>query len=36
MIEMTTNPAAQMAILRAHQERSRVVWQFCGWIFGSR
>ncbi len=36
MIEMTTNPAAQMAILRAHQERSQVVWQFWGWIFGSR
>lgn len=36
MIEMTTNPAAQVAILRAHEERGKVVRQLWNWVLGSR
>ena len=36
MIEMTTNPAAQKAILRAHQERGALVRSFWKWVTGSR
>ncbi len=36
MIEMTTNPAAQEAILRAHQERGKAIRSFWKWVLGSR
>ncbi len=36
MIEMTTNPAIQNAIHRAHEERGKVVVGFWSWLFGSR
>ena len=36
MIEMTTNPAIQNAIRRAHEERSKAVAIFWFWLFGSR
>lgn len=36
MIEMTTNPAAQKAILRAHQERGKLVRNFWKWVTSSR
>ncbi len=36
MIEMTTNPSVQDAIRRAHEERSKMVHQAWGWLFGSR
>ncbi|SMO54353.1 hypothetical protein SAMN06265380_102129 [Ruegeria faecimaris] len=36
MIEMTTNPAAQSAILRAHEARGKAVLNVLKWIFGSR
>ncbi len=36
MIEMSTNPSVQIAIRRAHEERSRFVHKVLGWVFGSR
>ncbi len=36
MIEMTTNPAIQSAIHRAHEERGKAVVGFWSWLFGSR
>ncbi len=36
MIEMTTNPAAHRAILRAHAERGKAIRQIWNWFFGSR
>lgn len=36
MIEMTTNPTAQKAILRAHQERGKAIRSFWKWVLGSR
>ncbi|GAA6191741.1 hypothetical protein NBRC116597_16600 [Phaeobacter sp. NW0010-22] len=36
MIEATTNPAAQRAFKRAHQERAVFVKTAWHWLFGSR
>lgn len=36
MIEISTNPAAQRAFRRAHQERAEALKSVIDWLFGSR